>query len=86
MGPTAPEELWGVDASAPDNVWAVGMRTTEGNITPHSLIERWDGPAWSIVPCPDIGLLWDVAVVSPHDVWATGDQSLLHWDGQAWCR
>jgi len=71
-----------VDASAPDNVWAVGSRTTSENFADQSLVERWDGQAWTIVNCPDVGMLRHVAVVSPDDVWMTASQTLLHWNGQ----
>ncbi len=77
------------------DVWAVGLdeRGSTGN---QSLVEHWDGTAWSAVPVPDVGggasLLVAVAAISASDVWAVGGyyqgspyQTLIeHWDGSAW--
>src|SRR5437762_3576748 len=62
-----------------------------------TLIEHWDGIAWSVVPSPNVsGLdrtLTGVAAVSANDVWAVGYyhnanyvvQTLIeHWNGSAW--
>src|SRR5207244_3046506 len=60
-----------------------------------TLIERWDGHAWQIVPSPnpgDYNFLLDVSAVAAGDVWAvgttfdvTGTHNLaMHWDGQSW--
>ena len=64
-----------------------------------TLIEHWDGTAWSVVPSPNKGpfpnALSDVDAVAPDDIWAVGtwftkafdDRTLtLHWDGTAWSR
>jgi len=41
--------LYGVMAVAPDDVWAVGQQL--GDTGPdHSLVEHWNGTAWSVVP------------------------------------
>ncbi len=90
-------QLNGVAAIAPDDVWAVG---SSGQGAPsRTLIEHWDGTAWSIIPSPNKGPfpngLAAVAAVAPDDVWAVGswftkgfvDRTLiLHWDGTAWTR
>ncbi len=89
--------LSGVGAVAADDVWAVG---SFGQDAPsRTLIEHWDGSAWSIVPSPNKGpfpnALSSVTVVASDDVWAVGswftkafvDQTLvLHWDGATWTR
>lgn len=62
-----------------------------------TLIERWNGTAWQIVPSPDTGddnnELYQVSVVSANDIWAVGyyvstigvAQTLAeHWNGTAW--
>ena len=64
-----------------------------------TLIEHWDGTAWTVVPSPNKGpfpnSLSGVTAVAPDDVWAVGtwftkafdDRTLtLHWDGTAWHR
>lgn len=91
---TTLNELRGVDASEPDDVWAVG-RTSSG-FGDKPLILRFDGTAWRQIELPDEidGVLNGVAAVSPTDVWAvgyTGDPVasleralVLHWDGTGW--
>jgi hypothetical protein len=89
-----------IDAISPDNVWAVGDRginvTTIG--TPaKTLIEHWNGKAWSIVPSPSPGtmpFLNGVTATGASNVWAVGydtppgaaqPQTLtMHWNGTAW--
>jgi hypothetical protein len=64
---------------------------------PRTLIERWDGSAWTIVPTPNVGsnrnYLNAVAVSSRNDVWAVGfywnDNNVQrtlteHWNGKQW--
>jgi hypothetical protein len=97
-----PNELWGVQALAPDNVWAVGYYTPEpppAESSTLTLIEHWDGTSWTVVPSPNIkqgtyypNELLGITAVSATDIWAFGDhetttgrKSLLeHWDGTAW--
>jgi hypothetical protein len=83
-------QLAGVAAVAADDVWAVG-RYDRGTALWGTLIEHWDGSAWSIVPSPNTAgsnLLWGVTAVAANDAWAVGvadDRTLaLHWDGSAW--
>jgi hypothetical protein len=91
-------QLLAVDARASNDVWAVGHYLTEGNFPePRTLIEHWNGSAWSIVPSPNRGSsrndLFDVVALSSNDAWAVGnatndqdraDTLTLHWDGTAW--
>ncbi len=88
--------LYGVIAVAPDDVWAVGeQRVTD--MQGATLIEHWDGTAWSVVPSPnpDDGIyvhLLGVTALAPDDVWAVGFKQtlyddltlILHWDGSTW--
>jgi hypothetical protein len=86
--------LYGVAAASSNDVWAVGdyyidHRGSGGK----TLIERWNGTQWSVVPSPNGGNafseLYAVAAVSSNDVWAVGnfinlspfqDQTLIeHW-------
>lgn len=96
-GQPAGGDLESVAAVAADDVWAVGGF---GQGAPgRTLVEHWDGTAWSVVPSPNKGpfpnSLSDVVAVAPDDVWAVGtwftkafdDRTLtLHWDGTAWHR
>ena len=38
--------LHGLDATAPDDVWAVGTKTRLAGYTSHGLFEHWDGHGW----------------------------------------
>ncbi len=89
--------LNGVVALAKNDVWAVGYRpATNGAVL--TLVEHWNGTAWSVVPSPQLSqtgsVLTSVAAVSPTDIWAVGDsvdapttsvQTLVeHYDGRTW--
>jgi hypothetical protein len=82
-------ELHGIGVVSPNNVWAVG--NIGGTAT---LIMRWNGASWSVVPGPDTGYsgLEAISVVSANDIWAVGYANIsgfyqpmsLHWDGALW--
>jgi hypothetical protein len=86
-------ELLAVDASEPNDVWAVG-RTASG-FGDDPLVLRYDGTAWTEQTLPDVGgILTGVAAVAPDNVWAVGYEGdptaslnraiVLHWDGETW--
>lgn len=88
--------LFGVSASSPSDVWAVGASMVDDQ-GPQNLIEHWNGVAWSIVASPAHGALASVAAVSPSDVWAVGGLStasifdslpektqIVRWNGTQW--
>lgn len=75
--------------------WAAGY--TFGDGRRQTLIERWDGTAWTIVDSPDTSRtqhnsLTDVTCVSASDCWAVGYYSnggvnrtlIERWDGTSW--
>jgi hypothetical protein len=71
-----------VDASAQDDVWAVGYYSNgQGSNEQGSyrtLAQHWDGTRWTITHTPSPAFdseLYGVAAVSADDVWAVG------WDG-----
>lgn len=89
----------GVAGTSAHDVWAVGYSQDlpYGNKVKHSLIEHWNGTAWSQVPSPDFAtgnqttVLTAVAAVSPNNAWAVGNGSasepgiiVLHWGGVTW--
>jgi hypothetical protein len=84
------DELHGVAAIAPDDAWAVGV---EGTSPYGSLIEHWNGSAWTIQDdgTPE-SYLTSVSALGPNDVWVAGstnyvgDGLILHWDGSTWTR
>jgi hypothetical protein len=86
--PRLSNALIDVAAVAPDDVWAVGSSSTsiEPDARQFTLVEHWDGSAWSIVrspnPQPDFGagnpvnnVLTGVAAFGQDDVWAVGESS-----------
>ncbi len=96
-GQPANGQLSAVAAVAADDAWAVGSFGVGG--PSRTLIQHWDGTAWTVVPSPNKGpfpnALTDVVAVAADDVWAVGtwftkafvDRTLiLHWDGVDWSR
>ncbi len=83
-------ELYGVTAISPDDVWAVGTSASA------TLTEHWNGTQWSVIKSPSIGTyyptLFSVTAISTNDVWAVGFSgsypnytSLIEqWNGQKW--
>jgi len=95
-GPSKNNQLYGVSASAANNVWAVGSYASV-NGPFKTLTERWNGSAWSFVASANLGAedaLGGVAAISPTDVWAVGDfmpqltspqtAFIEHWNGHKW--
>lgn len=88
--------LHGVEALAANDVWAVGWASTVGYA--QTLIQRWNGSAWTQVPSPNIegqpNFLYDVSFVSATDGWAVGftapvggvprETLTMHWNGTDW--
>jgi hypothetical protein len=75
--------LSGVDDISPTDAWAVGTSFPDGlGVTPAglTLIEHWNGTAWSIVPSPnpatgipgDTDVLTSVSGTGASNVWAAG--------------
>jgi hypothetical protein len=66
-----------VAATSPNNAWAVGYYITSvPDREQKTLIEHWDGSAWSQVPSPNssdtFNVLNGVAATSPNNAWAVG--------------
>lgn len=72
---TSANRLNSVSAISGDDVWAVGYHYNNG-LPIRTLIEHWNGTAWSVVPSPNAtsneNRLEAVAVAAPNDVWAVG--------------
>jgi hypothetical protein len=99
ISPTAFDELFGVNATSPQNAWAVGLYVTGPGFRPHTLTEHWNGRTWARVPSPNpagtvTGVqLNGVAATSSSNAWAVGfvdgrsglARTLIeHWNGRAW--
>src|SRR5439155_25326589 len=83
--------LTGVAAVSTSDVSAVGFHT------PSTLVERWNGTSWSLVPSPNPGsppndYLAGVTAIAAGDLLAVGAQPgsgtlktlIEHWDGSTW--
>ena len=87
--------LYGVAADGPSSAWAVGYYLLSGSVV-RTLIERWNGHAWTQVPSPSPGgshagsELDGVAAAGSSDAWAVGYYGrpirplIERWDGHAW--
>ena len=91
FGGSGGSQLYGVSALSTSDAWAVGNYYIGSEFD--TLIEHWDGTAWSQVPSPSPGgttgnYLFSVSALSSNDVWAVGrtyDGPLIeHWDGNVW--
>jgi hypothetical protein len=88
--------LTGVAATSASNAWAVGRYNNGDPSADQTLIEHWNGTAWTQVPSPNPALggnlLTGVAATSASNAWAVGygiiamsRQTLIaHWNGTAW--
>ena len=68
--------LSAIDGASPDDAWAVGSYSVGRKRS--TLIQRWDGQDWTLVPAPSPGksdAFSDVDVVSATDAWAVGSYS-----------
>ena len=69
--------LYSVAAYGANDVWAVGAHHN-GTDQWLTTAMHWDGPAWTIVPTPNVGpisSLNGVAAFSTDDIWAVGESS-----------
>ena len=88
--------LQAVSMPGPGKAWAVGD-FIDGNFVQQTLIQHFDGTAWSVVPSPSPGaeqnILYGVAAITDTDVWAVGGSEdanslwhtlTMHWNGSTW--
>ncbi|HLG92314.1 MAG TPA: Ig-like domain-containing protein, partial [Acidimicrobiales bacterium] len=78
-GSSVDNQLLGVAALAPNNVWAVGYYNAGTSTSPvyQTLVEHFNGVSWSVVPSPNATTtstneLTAVSADAPNDVWAVG--------------
>jgi hypothetical protein len=87
-----------VSAASATDIWAVGNSEVRRHGT-RTLIEHWDGSAWTVVTSPGAGhhsATWlDVVAVNSDDAWAVGRRlegnrssysMTAAWDGSTWTR
>jgi hypothetical protein len=90
-------ELLGVAATATTDGWAVSGAAGQEIGTNKTVIDHWDGRAWTRVhspnPSPGGAILFGVAADSAADAWAVGadtdfvtsfENVIEHWNGTSW--
>jgi len=93
---TSQYQLQGVSCASKTNCFAVGSFVDGSSIT-HTLIEHWNGSAWTVVPNPSVGsgnsgALTAVSCAGAANCFAVGTTSGVggnrtlfeHWDGTTW--
>ena len=98
-GPGRLNDLSGVAATSATGAWAVGQYFNRTVFQYQTLIEHWDGIAWTQIPSPNpaparfSNQLSAVAATSASDAWAVGDYInnahghstlVAHWNGTVW--
>jgi hypothetical protein len=92
------DQLSGMSATSSRNVWAVGTYYDPAASQYKTLIDHYDGTAWSVISSPNVGSgnnsLAAVSAVARDDAWAVGEftdestkqtQTLAeHWNGSVW--
>ena len=86
----SPNALADVDCTSASNCFAVGTTTTD--IVGQTLVEHWDGTAWTIAPGAVPGALNGVSCANAGDCLAVGDDHgvsdpaalAMHWNGSTW--
>ena len=87
-------QLRGVTCTSASDCWAVGQYNTDFS-SPHTLVEHWNGAAWSIVltNITQENVPFGVTCTSASDCWAVGywgttdnifHTFAAHWNGAAW--
>lgn len=88
----------GIKANSPNDVWAVGDSSVVDSSSSQTLIEHFNGTAWSIVPSPSPGSIAMLGGVTTsnatNNVWAVGAETpagtsvrqtlTLNWNGTTW--
>lgn len=87
--------LAGLAVVSANDIWGVGSYLTATQSQEKTLIEHWNGTAWSVISAPgqSRSALTGIAVLSATDIWAVGGhgyfdqpgQTLIeHWNGTVW--
>jgi hypothetical protein len=99
VGTGQSSRLLSVTCASSTECWAAGYSYIGSDADARTLIERWDGTAWTIVESPNAltaqNFLVGVTCVSASNCWAAGytndagvtsaHQTLIeHWDGNSW--
>lgn len=75
--------FYGVSASSPDDVWAVGTSNV-WSVESDCTVVHWDGASWSPHEPGPTMTLRGVSALDENNVWAAGDSTIVHWNGTSW--
>jgi hypothetical protein len=67
------DELFGVSAASPDDVWAVGQQQG-GSFPSRALVEHWDGTTWRVADTPTSSSESYDPYAAVAGTWAVGDR------------
>ncbi len=92
---TPVDTLYSISVNSASDIWAAGDSTSSSITTDQTLVEHWNGTAWSAVPSPNVSGtnsgLFAVTALGANDAWAVGYSganffSTLteHWNGSSW--
>lgn len=74
-----------VDGVSANDVWAVGCyQLGSTGQDGGALTMHWNGAQWTVVPAPSRSTLYGITALASNNVWAVGDQVILHWNGTSW--
>ena len=80
-------ELYSVHMFSPTDGWVAGgggwQSVGEGGATT-SILWHYDGSSWTRVPVPNVGGITTLDMLSTNDGWATGTNTILHYNGEQW--
>jgi hypothetical protein len=79
-GSSQGNQLNAVAARASNDIWAAGG---DGGYPEASLVEHWNGTAWTQVRLPSIGTL-SAVTVSSANVWVAGGDAVERFNGTSW--
>jgi hypothetical protein len=95
--PAGAGNLLGVTATSATNAWAVSGAAQRALGVNATVIDRWNGKAWTRVPSPNPNpggaILMAAASTSASNVWAVGtdtdfvysyETTIVHWNGKKW--
>ena len=75
-------ELFGVEALSPSDVWVVGTIGSDGSATNQTLILQWDGMGWSVAPNTGTGVLVGIGGDrATGNLWAVGYSAEANYQG-----
>ena len=85
--PSRNNALEAMTCSSSSDCWAIGSYDDD-NPGFHTLIEHWNGTAWSIIPGAPADFLYAITCSSSSECWAVGEYNfqtfIEKWNGSVW--